>query len=143
MSVNIILTLILSLFLSQLSYAQPALKATKTEALLSFEVFDSVSLEPVHKDLMLTTPSEEEDNKVDFYRVHVDKNGKGQLLIPVGKTYSIHLKGIPDYATLEIGDRAYQKHTIRLPFREPQTVTGATENANALLANSNHTFLFI
>ncbi|MCH2044837.1 MAG: hypothetical protein MK212_12030, partial [Saprospiraceae bacterium] len=132
MSVNIILTLILSLFLSQLSYAQPALKATKTEALLSFEVFDSVSLEPVHKDLMLTTPSEEEDNKVDFYRVHVDKNGKGQLLIPVGKTYSIHLKGIPDYATLEIGDRAYQKHTIRLPFREPQTVTGATASLVSL-----------
>lgn len=120
---------ILLLFVCHLLYAQ--LQATENEALVTFRLYRSENNQG-HSNLAIRITGKKIAAGMDLM---TDAKGELTLLLPTNCIYALHLKELPNFGSIEIGDGKFQKHYIPIPY------DGKKMGQNAALSDKNNFLL--
>ena len=88
------------------------LSPAKDKAVLIFKLYNPVDNSP-WKKVELTVSSKKMANKL---YLTTNEAGEAEALLPINDIYTLHLNTLPDFGSIEVGDGAFQKHYIPIPY---------------------------
>jgi hypothetical protein len=93
--------ILITLLLTSMSMFAQTLQPTATEALL-FMLIVNKSDQPISEEVLVISKSNKR-----VYKTKSNAEGLAEILIPINDTYSINLKGEPNYDEIQIPNEAY------------------------------------
>lgn len=113
MSSHNFLIFLTMLWLSLDMKGQPKdLLPSENKALLTFKLYNPKDNSPWKKVAV-----EISSNKmVDRVYLVTNEKGEAMALLPINDVYALHLKTLPNFGSIEVGDGEFQKHYIPIPY---------------------------
>ncbi len=110
-------------------FAQNQLEPTPNKALLTFKFYNPSNEEP-WQGLEVEISGQKTGQRL---RKTSNPQGEVKVLLPVQDVYSLHLENLPNFGSIAVGEGAYQKHHIPIPYDGQKVQKNTIANENELV----------